>query len=118
MGSEIYGGSRDGVIDALDGREDFVDCGRLESPTAGGFEIDTVECENTIVSTPAPQAALSTRVPGQGPSRGPVLVCGVKTRGLDLSSRTNPGDRRLVSVPEPVEAGLIERPPDELHADR
>jgi len=51
--SEIYGGSNDGVIDALDGSEDFVDCGLLERSTAGGFEIDTVECENAIVSTPS-----------------------------------------------------------------
>ena len=54
---DIYGGSNDSVIDALDGSEDgsedFVDCGLLKSPTAGGFEIDTEECENAIVSTPS-----------------------------------------------------------------
>lgn len=38
---DIYGGSGDGFIDSVDGREDFVDCGRLESPNAGRFDTDT-----------------------------------------------------------------------------
>ena len=58
---DIYGGSGDGFIDSVDGREDFVDCGRLESPNAGRFDTDTaiidsiditVECENEVVSSP------------------------------------------------------------------
>lgn len=49
-------------IDSVDGREDFVGCGRLESPNAGGFDTDTaiideidvtVECENEVVSSPS-----------------------------------------------------------------
>jgi Ca2+-binding RTX toxin-like protein len=60
---DIYGGSGDDFLDAVDGREDFVDCGRLESLTAGGFDTDTalideiditVECESTVVSSPNP----------------------------------------------------------------
>jgi hypothetical protein len=38
---DIYGGSGDGFIDSVDGREDFVDCGRLESPNAARFDTDT-----------------------------------------------------------------------------
>jgi hypothetical protein len=47
----------------VDGREDFVDCGRLEGPNIGGFDTDTavideidiiVECENEVVSTTGP----------------------------------------------------------------
>ena len=38
---DIYGGSGDGFIDSVDGREDFVGCGRLESPNAGRFDTDT-----------------------------------------------------------------------------
>ena len=64
-----------------------MDCGHLESPTAGGSEIDTavvddkdvtVECETTIVSTPAPYEALSTR---PGSFGAPVLVCGSRLGG-------------------------------------
>jgi hypothetical protein len=38
---DIYGGSGDGFIGSVDGREDFVDCGCLESPNAGAFDTDT-----------------------------------------------------------------------------
>jgi hypothetical protein len=60
---DIYGGAGDDFVDAVDGREDFVDCGRLEGPNIGGFDTDTavidgiditVECENEVVSTPGP----------------------------------------------------------------
>lgn len=83
---DIYGGSGDDFIDAVDGREDFVDCGRLESLTAGGFDTDTalideidvtVECENTVVSSPNPSNKNATE---PGSFGAPVFVRGAGVR--------------------------------------
>jgi hypothetical protein len=58
-GEEIYGLGGGDFIDAVDAREDLVDCGRLEGPDVGGFDTDTaivdevdilVDCENVVVN--------------------------------------------------------------------